>query len=269
MNNKISIVGCGWLGLPLGEDLIKSGYIVKGSTTSIEKIDLLKKGGIIPFVVSISKEAVKGAIDECLKNSEILIINIPPGLRKNPDADFVKQMELLCKHIEYSEIKNVLYVSSTSVYEEEIGIPFITEESATTGQSDSSKQLIVAEQILKTNPNFETTILRFGGLIGGDRNPAKYLSGRKNVKDPDGPVNLIHRDDCIAIIKSIIINKYWNTDFNAVTPHHPTRKTYYTTLCKTQNLPLPHFNYSMPSKGKIISSKKVEQLLNYEFQHKL
>ena len=269
MNKQVSIIGCGWLGLPLGEDLAKSGHIVKGSTTSEGKIDLLKKAGIIPFVISISKEGVKGAIDKCLKNSEILIINIPPGLRKNPDGNFVKQMELLCKHIEHSEIKNVLYVSSTSVYEEEIGIPIITEESPTTGQTDSSKQLIAAEQIFKNNPNFETTILRFGGLIGGDRDPAKYLSGRKNVKDAEGPVNLIHRDDCIAIIKSIINKKHWNTDFNAAAPQHPTRKTYYMALCKTQNLPLPQFDLLTPSKGKIISSKKVEQLLNYEFQHNL
>ena len=269
MNKQVSIIGCGWLGLPLGENLAKSGHIVKGSTTSEEKFNLLKKAGIIPFVVSISKEGVKGALDECLKNSEILIINIPPGLRKNPDANFVKQMELLRKHIEHSEIKNVVYVSSTSVYDEDLEIPIITEESPTTGKSDSSKQLIAAEQIFKTNPNFETTIIRFGGLIGGERNPAKYLSGKKDLPDPDGPVNLIHRDDCIAIIKSIITNKHWNTDFNAATPQHPTRKTYYTALCKAQNLPLPQFELSTPSKGKIISSKKVEQLLNYKFQHKL
>jgi UDP-glucose 6-dehydrogenase len=35
---KISIVGCGWLGLPLGEKLAKSGHQVFGSTTSVEKI---------------------------------------------------------------------------------------------------------------------------------------------------------------------------------------------------------------------------------------
>ena len=38
---KIAIIGCGWLGLPLAKKLIKENFIVKGSTTSKEKISVL------------------------------------------------------------------------------------------------------------------------------------------------------------------------------------------------------------------------------------
>ncbi|OBX26121.1 nucleoside-diphosphate-sugar epimerase [Gelidibacter algens] len=269
MNKHISIIGCGWLGLPLASTLVKNGHTVKGSTTSVDKLDLLKHEGIHPFVVTISEEYIEGNISECLKGSEILIINIPPGLRKHPNADLVKKMQLLCTHIENSEIKNVLYVSSTSVYEETIEMPIITEDSPTNGQSSSSKQLIAAEQIFKINPNFKTTILRFGGLIGDDRYPAKFLSGKKDVKDPKGPVNLIHQNDCIGIIKAILENEQWQTDFNAAAPQHPTREHYYNAVCEAKNLPLPQFDHGTPSKGKIISSEKVEHLLNYEFLYKL
>ena len=269
MTKNISIIGCGWLGLPLAEDLINTGHLVKGSTTSSDKIERLKTAGILPFLISISEDGITGPIEDCLKKSEILIINIPPGLRKNHEADFIKKMNLLCRHIENSDIKKVLYISSTSVYEEDDDIPIITEKSAPNGQSYSAKQLIGAEQVFKTNSNFKTTLLRFGGLIGGDRNPAKYLSGQTQVKDPDGPVNLIHQKDCIAIIKSILKNEHWNTDFNAAAPQHPTRKTYYTALCDMQNLPLPQFDHTTKSKGKIISSNKVERILNYNFQHQL
>ncbi|MEO5788903.1 MAG: SDR family NAD(P)-dependent oxidoreductase [Gelidibacter sp.] len=269
MNKHISIIGCGWLGFPLATELVRNGNLVKGSTTSPSKIEVLKKAGIIPFVVSISEEGITDAIEECLKDSEVLIINIPPGLRKNPKANFIKQMDLLSKHIEHSDIKKVLYVSSTSVYEEEVDIPTITDENAPNGQSYAAKQLIGAEDVFKNNPNFETTILRFGGLIGGDRNPAKYLSGKENAPDPEGPVNLIHQEDCIAIIKNIIVKEQWNTVFNAVAPQHPSREKYYNSLCEIQKLPLPHFDHATPSKGKIISSEKVERELHYVFTHKL
>lgn len=269
MNKLISIIGCGWLGLPLAMELIKNGYSVKGSTTSADKMEVLKKVGILPFLVSISDDGIKGTIDACLKDSAGLIINIPPGLRKNPEANFVKQMEMLCKHIESSTIKNVLYVSSTAVYEDDVSMPIITEESPTNGQSASAKQLIGAEQVFKSNSNFKTTILRFGGLIGDGRSPAKFLSGKTNVKNPEGPINLIHQEDCIAIIKTILLNKHWNTDFNAAAPQHPTRKAYYTSLCKSQNLPIPQFDLSGHSNGKIISSEKVERILKYDFQHQL
>lgn len=269
MNKNISIIGCGWLGLPLAKELVKTGCIVKGSTTSADKIERLKTAGILPFVVSISEDGIAGDIDGCLKASEILVINIPPGLRKNPKANFVKQMDLLCRKIERSTIKKVLYISSTSVYDEALEIPVITVDTAPNGQSYAAKQLIGAEQIFKTSPAFETTILRFGGLIGGDRNPAKFLSGKKEVKDPEGPVNLIHQEDCIAIIKTIIKHEHWNTDFNAAAPQHPTRETYYTSLCEKQQLPIPQFERATPSKGKIISSEKVQRILDYDFQHKL
>lgn len=269
LNKHISLIGCGWLGLPLGEDLAKNGCLVKGSTTSPSKIELLKKAGIIPYIISINENGISGNLEDCLKGSEILIVNVPPGLRKNPEANFIKRTDLLCRHIENSDIKKVLFASSSSVYEDELNMPIITDESPLNGQSESAKQLIGAEQVFRSNSNFETTILRFGGLIGPDRHPVKHLAGRKNIKDPEGPINLIHRVDCIGIIKTVINNAHWNTDFNAVAPQHPSRESYYTLLCKTQHLPLPQFDHTTPSKGKIISNEKVEQILNYAFKQKL
>ena len=38
---KISILGCGWLGLPLAKAIVENGFSVKGSTTSSEKIATL------------------------------------------------------------------------------------------------------------------------------------------------------------------------------------------------------------------------------------
>lgn len=56
----ISILGCGWLGLPLAKSLLEKGFSVKGSTTSIKKIALLEKFGIHPHIVTLS--AVEGLI---------------------------------------------------------------------------------------------------------------------------------------------------------------------------------------------------------------
>lgn len=63
---KISILGCGWLGLPLAKQLIKKGFSVKGSTTSEEKISILKTEGIISFLISLSdsKKSEEGFLTE-------------------------------------------------------------------------------------------------------------------------------------------------------------------------------------------------------------
>src|SRR5690606_6487336 len=128
--------------------------------------------GIEPYLVSIDEETIEGNIADCLDKSDIAIINIPPGLRKHTDANFVKRIKNLIPYLEISTISKVLFVSSTSVYADEISIPIITEESPTHPETESGKQLLEVETVLQENTHFETTIIRFGGLIGDDRHPA-------------------------------------------------------------------------------------------------
>ena len=44
--NKIGIIGCGWLGLPLAKEFVSNNYKVKGSTTTKEKLEILENEGI-------------------------------------------------------------------------------------------------------------------------------------------------------------------------------------------------------------------------------
>ena len=91
---KISILGCGWLGTPLAEALIKNGCSVSGSTTSIEKISLLKNLGVEPFLLSVEGNTIKGDVLSFLKKSSVLIINIPPKLRGNLADNFVEKINI-------------------------------------------------------------------------------------------------------------------------------------------------------------------------------
>jgi NAD dependent epimerase/dehydratase family enzyme len=109
-------------------------------------------------------------------------------------------------------------------------------------------------------------VIRFGGLIGEDRHPVKFLAGRENLENPEAPINLIHQTDCVGIIETIIEQDCFNEIFNAVAPFHPTRKEYYSQKAQELNLQLPKFEDAKPSVGKIISSEKVALILNYEFQ---
>ena len=92
---KISILGCGWLGLPLGKFLVEKGHVVKGSTTSEDKISLLASVGIEPFLIKFSPQMETmqssdyrlttlnddNSISQFL-DSEVLIICIPPRAGK-------------------------------------------------------------------------------------------------------------------------------------------------------------------------------------------
>lgn len=265
---QISILGCGWLGLPLAKRLIQKGHLVNGSTTSENKLAILKEAGINPFLVTLESESISKNIINFLAESEILIINIPPKLRAaDPDSEkkvFVEKIKNLIPFIEKSTVKKVLFVSSTSVYGEDNEL--ITEERIPNPETESGKQLFLAEDLLQKNQNFETTILRFGGLIGEDRHPVKFLAGKENLENPDAPINLIHLNDCIQIIEAIINQSKWNEVFNAAAPFHPTREDFYTQKAKDLNLVLPKFSSQKSNIKKIISSEKVETVLNYKFR---
>ena len=278
MGIKISILGCGWLGLPLAKSLLSKDYEVKGSTTSESKLEVLKNAEISPFQIQLDEHQIIGNIEDFLKETDVLVIDIPPGLRKETSTSnemtFVNKIKTLIPFIEKSDIQKVIFVSSTSVYGDSFPIVEITEETKPNPDTESGKQLVIAETILQSNPHFKTMVIRFGGLLGEDRHPVKFLAGRTNVENPNAPVNMIQREDCIGVIEEILKqvqnnNWEWNQSFNAVAPQHPTRKAYYHKKAEILNLPLPTFAEDSESKGKIISSVKVETILGYSFQKEI
>ena len=280
---QISILGCGWLGLPLAKSLIANGFSINGSTTSIEKISILEKSGINPFMISLSAELVMEetitSIEKFLTNSQLLVIDIPPKLRGDSNDNFVGKIKNLIPFIIKAGVTKVVFVSSTSVYADtKLIAQSVTELDIPEPNSESGKQLLETECLLQNHSNFQTTVIRFGGLIGEDRHPITFLAGKTNIENPEAPINLIHQNDCIGIMENIIDkilsqdqfeNGFFNATFNCVCPLHPSRKEYYTRKALELDLPLPEFDKNNTSIGKLVSSNKVETLLKYTFKNKL
>jgi nucleoside-diphosphate-sugar epimerase len=257
------------LGLPLAKALIKEGDTVKGSTTRREKVIHLQEEQILPYQIELFTEGIQGDIDAFLSGSEILVLNIPPGLRSDPETDFTGKMEQLLDHLTRSSIKNVLFVSSTSVYKDTEEFFVYTETSTPNGNSRAAVEIIAAEKLLTANDKFSTTIVRFGGLLGADRHPVNFLTGRAGLKNPKGPVNLIQQEDCIEIIQKIIEKEAWGTVFNAAFPEHPKKEAYYAKKVAQNKLALPEYDQISPSKGKIITSERLEGMLDFKFKHNI
>jgi nucleoside-diphosphate-sugar epimerase len=127
--------------------------------------------------------------------------------------------------------------------------------------------LTTIENLFRENTFFETTILRFAGLFGGDRHPANWFKDGRKISQPEGFVNMIHREDCIEIIHQIIVQNCWGTVFNACANHHPTRRVFYTNAKLSRGFKAPEFEENQEVQWKIVSTEKVQQLLNYTFIH--
>ena len=264
--HSISILGCGWLGLPLAEQLVMRGLTVKGSVTKSEKLTLLKQKGIRPFLLELTDETLTGNELSDFFHSDLLIINIPPGRRKDVVYYHKAQMLQLIKYVNTSSIKKVLFISSSAVYPDLNKVVYETETEGPL--KESGKALLEVEHLLLDQKSFATSIIRFGGLIGPDRHPGKFLAGKQNIANGEAPVNLIHRDDCIALITAIIEQDVWGEIFNACADHHPSRNLFYTAAAKHLELDLPSFLESEKDqkKFKIINSDKIKTRLKYSFK---
>ncbi|MPQ47147.1 NAD(P)H-binding protein [Marinifilum sp. N1E240] len=260
-NKKISILGCGWLGLPLAEYFIQNQYTVSGSVAGIDRIKLLRKAGIIPYHIYLNP-LINEDFDKEFFNSDILIVNFPPKRRDDIIEFHERQVLSLLNAIKNSAVKKVIFVSSTSVYANTNSV--VDELNTDTPDKNSGKALRIVEELFQQEDSFDTTIVRFGGLIGYDRKPGRFFAGKKQVKDGESPVNLIHRDDCIGIINHIIENELWGEIFNACCPEHPKRKDFYKHAAKLGGFELPEFSLTK-EQFKIISSEKLIKTSGYLF----
>jgi nucleoside-diphosphate-sugar epimerase len=263
---KISILGCGWLGLPLGRYLAGEGFTVKGSTTSERKIAALKEAGIEPFKIVVG-EALEGDIAAFL-DSDILVLDIPPGRGEAVVEHHVGQISLLIDALADSPVRYVLFVSSTSVYPSP-GREVVETDAEDPEAADSlaGRALLYVEEMLRSESSFSATVLRFGGLIGPGRNPAEFMQRMTEIANPAQPVNFIHLDDCIGIIASIIRQGEWGEVFNACAPLHPTRGEIYKAAAESHGLAALPEEPSSSNDFKLVNSDKLVTKLGYTFLH--
>lgn len=258
----VSILGCGWLGLPLGKQLFDKGFLVKGSVTITEKFSQLIDAGIVPYQLVLNEtEAVID--DPDFFKTDVLIISIPPRRIKGIEQIFPAQIRNLIPFIQQSGIQKVIFISSTSVYPE--NCQTANEDLEPRPDKESGKACLLAEHLLSDHPDIKTTILRFGGLIGADRNPARFLL-KSTLPVANIPVNLIHQDDCIGIISTILQQEVWGETLNACCPEHPLKKDFYSKAALISGLSEPIISDEAES-FKIVDSSKLQHLLKYKFKY--
>jgi len=255
-NKTISIAGCGWLGFPLAKSLVAKGWQVKGSTTSLEKLHVLEEARIEPFLLQLGNPAEQ--IDPAFFNSDFMLINIPPSRKTAPNG-YLEKMKMLLPFVQASTIRNVIFISSTSVYADFCG------EVTEADEANKPSESLQAEMLFLSDKNFDTTIIRFGGLFGPDRNPGRFFRDKNSIPNGLAPVNLIHLNDCIGLIEAVLNQQKFPEVYNAVAPSHPTKEEFYTKAILKSGFVAPEF-VAEKTEWKIINPKKIIEELNYQFQ---
>lgn len=257
---NVTIIGCGWLGKSLGEQLSKSGHTVNGSTRNPANFENFKAIGIQPFLLdSINAVAIP---EQVLESTALLIITLPPTSR-NKGLSGIEENRQFMENVlsKFKDEVRLIFTSSTGVYPKREREYY--ESYTFTEREQKTTNFQLESAILSSGKS--STILRLGGLIGDDRHPIFSIAGRNNITNPDGPINFVHRGDVISAIEKIITLPAVSGIYNVVNPMHPSRKSYYSGAAKFYGLEAPIFLNSS-SVHRLVPSQKIIQELNFKFR---
>ena len=257
-DRKVVILGCGWLGQIVGEDLAQKGANVFGSYRRTEVKEKLSLIGIDGFELDFN-ESTK-IPRHITQGATHVLVFITPSSSKTVSYDILLS-ELLAQ---FSDDVYVIFSSSTGIYPKEAGIYNETYSF----DPDTSNRLLPAETALKKLFGNRITILRLAGLIGPKRHPAYNLSGRKVLNDGMAPINLIHAFDIVTAIDWLINNDYFGHTFNLVNPYHLAKREYYSEAARYLGTDPPIFG-TEPATDRLIEGNAIEEQTSFRYHHTL
>lgn len=249
---EIGIIGCGWLGKALAQQLVSEGFQVRATVRQADVASTLRTEGIDARCFSVGDPFPSSFLTGC----DFALLSIPVTTRLSADA-----MQTLVTEL-YAELPGncpLVFTSSTGVYRD---TDKLIDETSALKPDHPCAQL---EAMLQSSFGERCTILRLAGLIGPDRHPVTHLSG-KTYENGQHPVNLVHRDDIVRFIRLLMENPSRGETYNLVYPEHPSRKAYYTQEAAERKIPAPIFTIGADS-GKTISSEKSVQMGNFSYTH--
>ncbi len=254
---KVSIIGLGWLGEATGLLLQTQGYVVLGSSTRPEKVEILRKRGLDAVQFSLTPDP-EGIGYLRLFESQILVVTIPPRSRQGDGEVYLQQLAIIRELLVNSAVEQVIFISSTGIYPNGATPNSYTEADLISESIAGNPTLYRAEQLMADYPSYALTILRLGGLMGADRIPGAYFSGKEQVVG-NTRVNFIHQLDAARMIAWVIDQGHWNQTFNGVAPQHPLRREVYAKNASALGIPPPASYQDEPDEkeGRWISSEKI------------
>lgn len=263
--NSIAVLGCGWLGLPLARALARAGHAVSGSTTTPGKLPALAEAGIRPHLLRLAPETTAADVAPLLTGAELLIVSVPPSRTGADRTAYAAALQPVAEALAAAEsVGRVVFVSSTGVYPDE---PRLMQETDAVAAAEADNHLLRAEWVFgQPGRPWQATVLRLGGLMGPGRPPGRFLAGRVDVPQPGAPVNLLHLEDAVGVVRAVIEQEVWGRTLNVCAAGHPTRQQFYQAAAAQLGLPAPQF-VADGRGGKEISTGQLRAALRYDFRY--
>lgn len=248
---KITIIGLGWLGLPLAESLQNAGWLVAGTKRAASDLP------VECYPLDLNDLQITQEIEN-LFSAEAMVIALPPS-STSPEHYFSGIKHLVSKAMEKG-LKHLIFISSTSV------LPMQSGEFDECAEVEPQQLLAKVESWLINQP-LECDILRLAGLVGKKRHPVFYLAGKQNLSGAEQPVNLVHLEDCVSAISLLLSKPNGQRIFHLCAEQHPTRKAYYGEMAKRLGLSDLQFSDENQPLVRVVKAEKICTELGFVYRY--
>jgi nucleoside-diphosphate-sugar epimerase len=274
---RILIVGCGYVGVPLGAELVRLGHEVFGLRRNASAENELKAAGIRPLIADATKLE---ELEKLPREFDWVVHCIAAGGdAENYRAVYLQSTRNLIEWLSAVPPKKFIYTSSTSVYGQNDGSA-VKESSPTEPISETSKILLQTEKVLldaASRKKFPAVILRVAGIYGPDRGHRfkQFLKNEATIEgDGSRFLNMIHRDDLVGGIIAALKSGRAGEIYNAVDDEPVSQRTFFEWLAGTLGkYPPPSVpeNFIEDRKrgvtNKRVSNRRLKMELGYQFKH--
>lgn len=294
---RVLIVGCGYVGLPLGAELVRQGHTVFGLKRSADDMEL-RAAGITPLHADITRaETLTG-----LPREFDWVVNcVASG---GGDAEAYRQLYLvgnrnLIEWLRPSPPRRYVYTSSTSVYGQNDG-SLVVETDPVSPPTETGLVLVATENLLlasavtggasvpasrsdegsraRSPHPFPVVILRLAGIYGPGRGHwfKQFLRGEARLEgDGSRYLNMIHRDDVVGVIIAALQGGApVPSVFNVVDNEPVSQHDFFEWLAGQLGKPMPpsvpadaEANRKRGVTNKRVSNQRLKKMLGYQFKY--
>ncbi|MCR9197906.1 MAG: NAD-dependent epimerase/dehydratase family protein [Planctomycetaceae bacterium] len=266
------IAGCGYLGLRAAQYWVSSGDSVSAITRSTERAESFRRCGLTPLLGQLAADGLPGRLPAA--ETVLWAVGFDRTSGDSRQAVWIDGLTRFVSQLS-SAPQRFLYVSSTSVYGDQVGTA-IDESTEPAPQTEGGECCLQAEirlrqLVAQRFPSTQVCVLRMAGIYGPNRLLRRVEDLREKKPLPgDGEqwLNLIHVDDAVTAVAHMAAAEGVPDLMNVVNSGTLTRAAYYERLAHLAKAPAPVFGGPANGRPRGGNKRVVSQYagtLSYQF----
>ncbi|HEY5911863.1 MAG TPA: SDR family oxidoreductase [Verrucomicrobiae bacterium] len=274
---KVLVVGCGYVGIALGAELVRQGHEVFGLRRSRNAEQETRAAGIVPVFGNITERATLDTLPTTF-DWVVDCVSATGGGAEDYRRVYVEGAQNLVDWLRGSHLKKLVYTSSTGLYGQDDGSR-VDETSVTAPGTATGRVLVQAEQwfLDAARHGFPAVVLRVAGIYGPGRGYwlKQFLAGEARIEGKGARVlNMIHRDDVVGAVIAALQRGRPGEVYNVVDDEPVSQLDMFEWLAAKLGRSLPpsrsedsKANRKRGVTSKIVSNRRLRTELAYQLKY--